>query len=479
MNIRLTLIVLVLAVVAGVVAFIKLRNPGPPSTTQPAAGTRLLSPDEFNPDDVTRISVDKGDEHVVFEYDGEKWWQTEPVRFEMVTWSIRMLSTSAADLTISETIPARDLAGDLSAAKLGLDPAMATVAFDAGEKQFTLYLGRIAAGGKAYARLTPDGEVSVVEDTLHRRVFDSSPREWRVKNLLQGVGADASRITIEQSEPGRTISLVKTASKWRLTLPIDTAADETAVSRLIGTLGSLQVESFVDDNPADLADFGLDNPWATITVETDKVDSEGKVTTKRESALLGSPFDLQDAARYAKRADQPPVVKVRANDIRMLTPDPASLASRAVVTLPRQDIRALVIDGQEGRFRLERNLDAWTITNDDGSTAPARTEAVISLLDQLTLPCQGVEIAAQGAAVEGSYLGKVAVEGFSSGTVAETTWYRRQKDDAAQLVLADGSGALRWRPMVNVPELVAETFAAGAATGGGESGATNEPEPVK
>ncbi|MCC6907928.1 MAG: DUF4340 domain-containing protein [Phycisphaerales bacterium] len=479
MNIRLTLIVLVLAVVAGVVAIIKLRNPAPPSTTQPAAGTRLLSPDEFNPDDVTRISVEKGDEHYTFERDGEQWWQTEPVRFEMVTWSIRMLATSAADLTISETIAARDLKGDLTAEKLGLDPAMATVTLDAGDKQFNLYLGRIAAGGKAYARLAPEGEVSIVEDTLHRRVFDSSPREWRVKNLFHGVGADASRITIEQSESGKTTSLVRTAGKWRLTLPIDTPADETAVSRLIGTLGSLQVESFVDDNPADLADFGLDNPWATITVETDKVDSDGKVTTNRESVLLGSPFDLQDAARYAKLADQPPVVKVRANDIRTLTPDPASLASRAVVTLPRQDVRALVIDGQEGRFRLERNLDAWTITHDDGSTAPARTEAVISLLDQLTLPCQGVEIAASGAAVDGSYLGKVAVEGFSSGTVAETTWYRRQKDDAAQLVLADGSGALRWRSMVNVPELVAETFAAGAATGGGETGATNEPEPIK
>lgn len=108
------------------------------------------------------------------------------------------------------------------------------------------------------------------------------------------------------------------------------------------------------------------------------------------------------------------------------------------------------------------------VTLEDGSTAPALTSAVTSLLDQLTLPCQNVEIVSKGTAVEGAYLGAVAVEGFSSNTVAQITWHRRQRGDAVEIVFADGSGALRSRPLVNVPDLDAETFSASAPTGGGQ-----------
>lgn len=480
MNIRLTLIVLVLAVAAGVFAIIKLKSPPTPSGPIVPAGTRLLDPATFDPDKVTRITIEKsGGENYVFEKTGDDWWQTQPVRFRMVTWSIRMLATSAADLTISETIARKDLKGDLSPDKLGLDPLMASVTFDTAEAQFRIELGRISVGDKAYARLKPDGDVSIVEDKLHRRVFDSSPSDWRIKNLFQDINTDVARMTIQRDEAGKTISLVKTNGKWRLALPIDTPADEQAVARLIGNLGSMQVESFVDDNPTNLADYGLDKPWATFTAETDKSGADGKVTTTRESVLLGNPFDLQNAARYGKRSDQPPIVKVRAGDVNTLTPDPATLVSRTVILLPRQEIRALTVDGQEGRFRLERKLEDWTITLDDGSTAPARTEAVLQLLDQLTLPCQGVEITARSAPVEGSYLGKVAAEGFSTGKVAEVTWHRRQQGDATQIVFTDGSGARRWRAMVNVPDLVPEAFSASTPSGGGENGVTNEPEPIK
>lgn len=483
MNIRVTIIVLVLAVVAGVVAIVKLRAPSSNSTTLPGSGARLLDPDAFDPDAVTRITLDRrtdaGDERSVFEKTGEQWWQTEPLRFEMVTWSIRMLATSAADLTIQQTIPRRDLKGDLSAEKLGLEPAMAVITYDTAEGQHRLELGRIAVGGNAYLRREAGGDVYVVEDRLHRRVFEASPREWRVRNLMSGVTTDAARLTIERGQAGQTVSLARISGKWRLTLPIETAADEAAVSRFISDLGSMQVESFVEDQPDDYTLYGLLAPWATITVETDKVDADGRTTTTRDAVLLGHAFDVQDAGRYAKRADQPAVVKVRAADVNALTPDPASLVSRTVVALPRQEIRALVVDGQEGRFRLERQPEDWVITLEDGSTAPALTSAVTGLLDQLTLPCQSVEIASKGAAVEGAYLGKVAVEGFSSNTVAEVTCYRRQRGDAVEIVFADGSGALRSRPLVNVPDLVADSFASTTPTGGGGGGEPILVEPVK
>lgn len=479
MNIRLTLIALVLAVAAGIFAIIKLNAPSPSPGPVAGSGARLLDPATFDPEKVTRIAIEKADgERYVFEKTGDEWWQTEPARFAMVAWSIRMLATSAADLTISQTIRKADLKGDLAADKLGLDPAMATVTFDTADTQVRIHLGRISVGEKAYARLTLDGDVHIVEDKLHRRVFENSPREWRVKNLFTSLDTGVSRLTIERSEPGKTVSLVKTSGRWRLALPIDTHADEQAVTQLIGNLGAIQVESFVEDAPTNLADYGLASPWATITAETDKMGGEGKTTTQRETVLLGNAFDLQNASRYAKRGEQAPILKVRANDVKTLTPEPASLVSRTVVLLPRSDIRAVVVDGQEGRFRLERQQDEWMITLDDGSTAAARTDAVAQLLDQVTLPCTQVEIAARGAPVEDSYLGKVAVEGFSNSTVAEVTWYRRQAGEAATIVFADGSGALRSRPLVNVPELIAESFLASTPTGGGGVGVPDV-EPTK
>jgi len=480
MNIRNTLIVLVLAVVAGIVAIIKLKTPPTPVTEASLAGTRLLDPSLFDPDKVTRIAIDRADgERIVFEKTGDDWWQTEPARFQMVTWSIRMLATSAADLTISRTIAKNDLKGDQSAEKLGLAPPMGIVTYDTSDAPFRIELGRISVGETAYARLAPDGDVYLVEDKLHRRLFDSSPREWRLKNIFRNIQSDVSRISIERSEPGKTISLVRMNGRWRLALPIETAADESAVTRLVGSLGSMQAESFIEDHPKNLADYALDRPWATITAETDRVDQDGKTTTARESVLLGSPFDMRDAARYAKTSDQASIVKLRASDVQALTPEPSTLVSRTVVILPRQDIRVLVVDGQEGRFRIERQLEDWILTLDDGSTAPAKTEAVRQLLDQLTLPCQSVTIGVKGAPVDGQFLGKVSVEGFSHNTVADVTWYRRPQGDAADVVFADGSGALRSRPMMNVPELVPGTFSAATPSGGGNAGGPNDPEPMK
>lgn len=63
-----------------------------------------------------------------------------------------------------------------------------------------------------------------------------------------------------KSESGETTTLRKVSGTWQITAPVSDNVEEAEVSALASTLGSLEVSRVIDENPADLKEYGLTSP---------------------------------------------------------------------------------------------------------------------------------------------------------------------------------------------------------------------------
>jgi hypothetical protein len=79
-------------------------------------------------------------------------------------------------------------------------------------------------------------------------------------------GLDADKIDEIKvtSESGDATTATKAGGMWQLTAPLAVKADEMQVSAIATNLSTLEITRVVDENPADLKEYGLDAPRVTI-----------------------------------------------------------------------------------------------------------------------------------------------------------------------------------------------------------------------
>jgi hypothetical protein len=236
----------------------------------------------------------------------------------------------------------------------------------------------------------------------------------------------------------------------------------------------MRATSIIDDAPKDISTFGLDNPWSTITVESDTATAEGGVDTKREMLLLGHPFDINGDARYGQYDGRPSVFKVSAADVKTLSPDAATLVSKAPMPIARADIKQITIDGPDGRFTITKHLDGWQISIEGGADQTGDNDRIALLLNLLTSPANRVAIASSQE-TPGAFLARVNVEGLSGRTSRDITITRLDTDGQVEAVLADGSGAVRYKDGAMLVEFTPDAYLGSAADNGEGNGPPVEP----
>ena len=72
---------------------------------------------------------------------------------------------------------------------------------------------------------------------------------------------------IELVLQGHVIEAVKQGESWRLEQPVVDRADDGAVKGLLNRVRSGRILEFVDERGADLASYGLERPWARISLQ--------------------------------------------------------------------------------------------------------------------------------------------------------------------------------------------------------------------
>lgn len=162
--------------------------------------------------------------------------------------------------------------------------------------------------------------------------------------------AKAKRVVIDNSH-GR-FELVKDKDTWTLKAPLADQANQGAVSSLLYSLSGLKANRTLDAKDVKLAEYGLDKPSLSVTVE----DDAGKSYTLR----LGSDLPLgTERAAETTGAKVYLVSKYVASD---LDKDLAGWRSDELAQVYGADVASVTIASPAGQLGLAHTASTWTIT---------------------------------------------------------------------------------------------------------------------
>ncbi len=251
---------------------------------------------EVTSGDITEITVTASDgvtSRLVRE--NEVWRLIDPVE---AAADIAVASTIAGSLASIEV--QRELADEpTSLQEYGLDPPRVEVAFrTANGEEYTVRIGATTpAGDNRYARIDDGGIILVgafLDDTFNRVPFD-----LRDKRLLVFNAAGTDALAIEGSGAARRFA--RREGAWTIEAPFAARGDHAAIDAVVSSLSSGRMQAVVEENPDDLAVYGLDPPALTATV-----------TIEDEPATLLLGAVAGDERIYAKDSARPAVFTVPA-----------------------------------------------------------------------------------------------------------------------------------------------------------------------
>ncbi len=174
------------------------------------------------------------------------------------------------------------------------------------------------------------------------------------KEKVFGVETDTiQELTIKVADKEST-SLKRESAGWRVTAPVTSDADVTEVTTLLSSLSSLERQLIVDENPSDIAPFGLNPAAIEVAYKADGMSDFARLLIGRKTAT-GS--DL-----YAKLADNPRVFLISGYLETTFNRGTFELRDKTALKLERGSVSSidLVVDKQPP-ISLAKANNAWAI----------------------------------------------------------------------------------------------------------------------
>lgn len=181
--------------------------------------------------------------------------------------------------------------------QFGLANPQIAVAFKAdGGASGTLKLGnKNATQGEIYALKNDEKRVFLVS-SFQETSFNRKPFDLRDKKILKFERDKADSLILARG--ANSIELSRSGSEWKVVRPVPSRSDYSAIEGFITRLSSANMSKLVEENPKDVAKYGLDKPSMTVTI------GAGSAKTVLEVAKA------KDGETYARDASRPMVFMV-------------------------------------------------------------------------------------------------------------------------------------------------------------------------
>jgi len=177
-------------------------------------------------------------------------------------------------------------------------------------------------------------------------------REAEQGKLLDFEASEVGKIELESAK-GR-IELTKgDGGTWTVTAPRQTGADQVTIDGLLATLEDAEVKKTLDEEPADLAPFGLVEPEATVVLTL----ADG--TTRKLSFGKKTPIG---GSAYTRRGEESGVL-LTADAVRTgVQKELDDVRDRSVFTFSDADAKEITIRGVEGEPTVLRKTgNEWML----------------------------------------------------------------------------------------------------------------------
>ena len=190
--------------------------------------------------------------------------------------------------------------------------------------------------------------------------------------VFSGVEADKIEEISIKSESGDHTTLKKSGSDWQIVQPVAAKPDPAEVSGLTSNLSSLEVQRVIDENPSDVAEYGLAQPRVDVTFK-----AGGQQHTLHIGRKTPPGTDL-----YARIDDQKRVFLISSYLDSTFNRGTFDLRDKTVLSLNRDAIDALTIAAPDRTLKVTKSGSDWRVA--EPVNARADVSAIESLISRLS-----------------------------------------------------------------------------------------------
>ncbi|MCK4374535.1 MAG: DUF4340 domain-containing protein, partial [Candidatus Brocadiae bacterium] len=363
---KFTLLLLAAVVIAAVVAYSLSKKP----TSEELARQRKRLLADFRTAEIGTLIIEEGDRRLLCRrQDGEEWRIVEPVGVRADRWEVEgILDDFELAEKVSSVYPARGESLDL--AVYGLKEPVRSVTMSGagpGGRTWTVLVGK-ETGAADTVFVTVEGQEAVFgvsKDVAEKAAVTLT--DLRSKKLAPRISTlELEKVTLSAAEadgaPAFEVRCGKSDDRWELREPFLDLADAGEVKGLANKLYDHRIGSddFVVDDPTRAAEYGLDEPLLTLTLEGDD---------KVQTVIFSRRQEGQQPTYYALHTGEPAIVRVPESLFNGLRKEPGELRERALADLWLDDVAELALIGPAGELTLKKEDDAWQMGGEEPTAA--------------------------------------------------------------------------------------------------------------
>ncbi len=234
----------------------------------------------------------------------------------------------------------------------GLDSPNLKLTLTSKEGQKILLDGQPATEGTHYAKTGHGQNIFTIADSLIE-LFSLKPLDYLSKTLIELEGKQVKSLTLvtEETEIQLNRNSMKSES-WRITTPIETAADTATVNSLLFDLKDTRITQYVQSSVNNLKPFGLDSPKKFLKAEI----QDGKSF----SFNLGNITDDGNKI-FSNRTGETHVFLLESEDVEKIFRSLHDLRDKKLLSVKTDAVQKIRLQYLEKIFELTKQGNSWSL----------------------------------------------------------------------------------------------------------------------
>ena len=296
----------------------------------------------FSPDIIERVSVDNEDGHFTFAWNAaeQKWNITEGEQFNLNDYAVNYICNYFCTLNSLKTV-----AFDCKdTAVYGLDHPVTLKVYTTetgADSPYVLYVGDCTPTYDAYYAMTDASDDVYTIDYASGSVFCVA--KDTLKNLyLFDVSATELRSIVRETDGVTDLAFRRDEKdQWHMEAPIDLPVRQSEMSTLTADLVRITLDSFVEENPDDLAQYGLEKPVSTLRLTARLADG-----MREEEILFGNTITSgeTETLMYGYFTKSRQVFRIGISQMYFLNADPVKYLEPYCLDISLSGVRQIDID---------------------------------------------------------------------------------------------------------------------------------------
>ncbi len=278
------------------------------------AGKTLFS---FDSSLLTRITIDNEEGHFAFDWDDIQGWQlVSSEKFPINPYAVAAIGEYFSNLQSVKTVAFN--CQDTAVYGFANPVVLKAYTSETGsENPYVLYIGDPTPTYDSYYAMTDASDDVYTIDYNSGSIFCVAKDTLKNAYLFDSLSSSVKYYHLERD--GETVMELDRDSDylWQLKQPAQYELNRAAFENDIDSLVRIKVNSFVEEHPTDLAQYGLEHPRATLTV---------RATSMEDVIMLGDACPSTDGSNllygYLKGSEQ--VFRVLYGDVKFILENTAA-----------------------------------------------------------------------------------------------------------------------------------------------------------